>query len=104
MRSWIDATSSFAFVVRTQKVRTHSPVAGSFQFSHNPASPNGERSFIAIANGCFAFEPRMAFHSKKPSIGMMQRRLAYASRNIGSFATVSHLALIGGAFGFSLHQ
>jgi hypothetical protein len=34
-------------------------------------------------------------------MGSMQRRLANASRNIGSFAAVSPLALIGGGFGFS---
>src|SRR5829696_2250819 len=34
----------------------------------------------------------------------MQRRRANASRNIGSFAAVSPLALIGRGFGFSLHQ
>src|SRR3954468_9390339 len=93
------ATSSLAPVVSTQKVRTHSPVAGSFQFSHRPARPKGERSFMAIAYGCFAFEPRIARHSKNPSIGRMQRRRRYASRNIGSLATVSHFVLIGGRFG-----
>src|SRR3954452_16125048 len=97
-------TSSFAAVVMTQKVRTHSPVAGFLQFSQRPARPNGDRSCMAMAYGCFTFAPLIAIHSKKPSIGRMQRRLRYASRNIGSRSTVSALALIGGGFGFSLHQ
>src|SRR4051812_31296409 len=87
-----------------QKVRTHSPVAGFFQFSQRPARPNGDRSRIAMAYGCFTFAPLIAIHSKKPSIGTMHRRLRYASRNIGSRPTVSALALIGGGFGLSLHQ
>src|SRR5207249_11704568 len=33
--------------------------------------------------------------SKKPSTGTMQRRLRYASRNVGRFGTVSYFALIG---------
>ena len=68
------------------------------------AATHGERSCIATAYGCFTFAPLIAIHSKKPSIGTMQRRLRYASRNIGSRSTVSALALIGGGFGFSLHQ
>src|SRR4051812_24800957 len=35
MRSWMSATSAFASVVITAKVRTHSPVLGSFQFSQD---------------------------------------------------------------------
>ena len=31
------------------KVRSHSPVFGLRQFSHNPAKPKGEPSFIAMA-------------------------------------------------------
>src|SRR5437660_3762335 len=77
------------------KVRIHSLEAGSFQFSHIPAIPNGAPSFMAIAYGCFAFWPLMAFHSKKPSTGTMQRRLRYASRNVGRFRTVSYFPLIG---------
>jgi hypothetical protein len=38
-----------------------------------PAMPNGAPSFIAIAYGCFALWPLIAFHSKKPSTGTMQR-------------------------------
>src|SRR5215203_3336476 len=97
-------TRSFAAVVMMQKVRTHSPVAGFFQFSQRPARPNGDRSCMSMAYGCFTFEPLIVIHSKKPSIGTMQRRLRYASRNIGSRSTVSALALIGGGFGLSLHQ
>jgi hypothetical protein len=37
--------------------------------------PKGEPVLIAMAKGCLAFCPLMAFHSKKPSIGRMQRRL-----------------------------
>jgi hypothetical protein len=37
--------------------------------------PNGEPSFMAMANGCLDFWPLIAFHSKKPSTGTMQRRL-----------------------------
>ena len=58
-------------------VLTHSSLTGSFQFSHSPAIPNGEPSFIAMAKGCFGFCPLIAFHSKKPSIGRMHRRRAY---------------------------
>jgi hypothetical protein len=39
-----------------------------------PAIPKGEPSRIAIANGCLAFSPLIAFHSKKPSTGRIQRR------------------------------
>ena len=73
-------------------------------FGYPLAATHGERSCIATAYGCFTFAPLIAIHSKKPSIGTMQRRLRYASRNIGSRSTVSALALIGGGFGFSLHQ
>jgi hypothetical protein len=38
------------------KVRTHSEVAGSRQFSQTPAMPKGERSFMAMAKGCFTLE------------------------------------------------
>src|SRR5829696_2336677 len=82
-------TRSFAAVVMMQKVRTHSPVAGFFQFSQRPARPNGDRSCMSMAYGCFTFEPLIAIHSKKPSIGTMHRRLRYASRNNGSRSTVS---------------
>ena len=42
---------------------------GSFQFSQMPAMPNGEPSFMAMAYGCLALCPLIAFHSKKPSAG-----------------------------------
>jgi hypothetical protein len=71
MRSSIWPTSSFESVVMIAKVRTHSPAA-LFQFSHSAATPKGEPSFIAMAYGCFALS-LIAFHSKKPSIGTMQR-------------------------------
>ena len=73
-------------------------------FGYPLAATHGERSCIATAYGCFTFAPLIAIYSKKPSIGTMQRRLRYASGNIGSRSTVSALALIGGGFGFSLHQ
>src|SRR5262249_39153487 len=76
-------------------VRIHSPDVGSFQFSQIPARPNGEPSFMAMAYGCFALCPLMAFHSKNPSTGTIQRRVRYASRKLGRSRTVSHLALIG---------
>jgi hypothetical protein len=57
------------------KVRTHSPEVGSRQFSQIPPMPNGLASFMAMAKGCFTFRPLIAFHSKKPSTGRMQRRL-----------------------------
>src|SRR5262245_9365352 len=87
------------------KGRITSPEPGAFQFSQMPAIPNGAPSFIPIAYGCFAFSPLIAFHSKKPSTGTMQRRLRYASRKVGKSRTVSHLALMGfrPPFG-SLHQ
>jgi hypothetical protein len=70
--------------VMMAKVRIHSPVLGSFQFSQRPAIPNGEPSFIAIAKGCFAFCPLIAFHSKKPSTGTMQRRFIRATTPLAS--------------------
>src|SRR6266576_7040869 len=105
MRSCMPATSSLASVVMIANVRIHSPEVGFFQFSQIPEIPNGAPSFMAIAYGCFAFWPLIAFHSKKPSTGTMQRRLQYASRNVGRSRTVSHLALMGlrPPFG-SLHQ
>ena len=42
-------TSSLTAVVMMQKVRSHSPVDRSFQFSHSPTNPNGERYFMAMA-------------------------------------------------------
>src|ERR1700755_486033 len=91
----MSATSSLASVAVIAQVRVHSPEVVSFQFSHIPAMPNGAPSFMAIAYGCFAFWPLIAFHSKKPSTGTMQRRLRYASRKVGRSRTVSHLALMG---------
>ena len=49
IRSWMQLTRSFDGVVTTTKVRTHSRVAVSRQFSHSAAIPKGERSFMAIA-------------------------------------------------------
>ncbi len=46
MRSWMSATSSLASVVM---MANDSPEAGSFQFSHTPARPNGAPSFMAMA-------------------------------------------------------
>ena len=39
------------------------------------SDPNGLPSFMAMAYGCLTFWPLIAFHSKKPSTGRMQRRL-----------------------------
>jgi hypothetical protein len=50
---------------------------------------------MPIAYGCLALWPFIAFHSKKPSTGTMQRRFQYASPNVGRSRTVSHLALMG---------
>src|SRR5262249_51607463 len=61
MRSWISATSSFESVVMMAAVRSHSPEAGSFQFSQIPAIPNGAPSFMAIAYGCLALWHRLPF-------------------------------------------
>ena len=55
--------------------RTHSLEVGSRQYSHKPPIPNGLPSFMAMAYGCLALWPLMAFHSKKPSTGRMHRRL-----------------------------
>jgi len=63
IRAWISATSSLASVVIIANVRIHSPDAGSFQFSQMPARRKGAPSFMAIAQGCFAFCPLIAFHS-----------------------------------------
>ena len=76
MRSWISATSSFESVVTTVKVLSHSPVLGSFQFSHRPPSPTGEPSFMPTAYGCLPRPPLIAFHSKNRSTGTRQRRRA----------------------------
>jgi hypothetical protein len=57
-----------------RKRSIHSPELGSFQFSQMPAIPNGEPSFMGMAYGCLALCALMAFHSKKPSTGTMQRR------------------------------
>ena len=81
MRSWIVATSSLAGTVMIAKVRTHSPVVRSFQFSHSPGMPKGDPSLMAMANGCLAFWPLIAFHSKKPSAGMRHRRSLTADLN-----------------------
>ena len=51
---------------------TRSEVLPIFQI---PAMPNGAPSFMAIAYGRLAFCPLIAFHSKKPSTGTVQRRL-----------------------------
>src|SRR5262245_50667557 len=55
--------------------------SGFFPVLQMPAMPNGAPSFMAIA----AASPSdlIAFHSKKPSTGTMQRRLRYASPNVG---------------------
>ena len=45
IRSWIWVTKSFPSVVIPANVLIHSPDAGSFQFSHRPAMPNGEPTF-----------------------------------------------------------
>jgi hypothetical protein len=60
-----------------------------------PAIPKGET--IIPGNGIGLLGPMAldGLHLKKPSTGRMQRLFRYASRNIGSRATVSALALIG---------
>ena len=62
MRSWMSATSSLASVVMIAKVRTHSPVVGSFQFSHSPARPNGEAVLHGDRVGLLRLLPLIAFH------------------------------------------
>jgi hypothetical protein len=79
-------------VVTIVHVRTHSSVFGSFQYSHKPASANGRPSGIAIAYGCFFFPA--AFHSKKLSTAMRQRRFANALRNMPEVSIVSARALM----------
>lgn len=54
IRAWISGTSSFAVVVITAKVRTHSSLPGLCQFSQMPASAKGLPDFMAMAKGCFA--------------------------------------------------
>ena len=49
MRLWIGATSSFGGPVMIVKVRTVSPLCGSFQFSHRPAIAKGVPSALTIA-------------------------------------------------------
>ena len=51
----------FEAVVTIENVRTQSPLALSFQFSHKPASANGCRSRRAMAYGCLILP--LAFHS-----------------------------------------
>src|SRR6266404_9906965 len=70
----MSTTSSLASVVIIAKVRIHSPEAGSFQFSQMPARRARHPSSLS-RRGCFALWPLIAFHSKKPSTGTMQRRL-----------------------------
>jgi hypothetical protein len=48
----------------TANVRSHWPVFWFFQFSHKPASPKTGLSFIAMAKGCFARAPLIAFHEE----------------------------------------
>ena len=63
--------------------RTHPPEVGSFQFSQSPPRPNGLPSFIAIAQGCLAFEPLIASIRKSRRLG---RYSAAANRRRGSSA------------------
>ena len=77
MRSWIWDTSSLEGTVMTAKVRSHSPVFGSLQFSIAPLGRRVSRlSWLLRRAACM---PLMARHSKKPSTGTMQRRRALAS-------------------------
>jgi hypothetical protein len=100
----MSATISFAFVVRTANVLTHSPVLGSFQFSQNAGKPkrrpvlhpDREGLLHLLALDRLPFEKQVNRHdAAAPSICVTK---------IGSVATVSAFALIGGGFGFSLHQ
>src|SRR5262245_3782746 len=95
IRSCMSLTSSLAVVVITAKVRTQASPPGFCQFSQMPASANGLPDFMAMAKGCLALVPLIAFHSKKLSTGNRHLRRRYASRKVGRDATVSPLALIG---------
>jgi hypothetical protein len=74
------------------QVCNHSPFAGSFHPSHNPANTNGESSFILIEYGILP--PGTFFHSKKPSAGTRHRRFISACRHEGAVSMVSALALM----------
>jgi hypothetical protein len=51
-------------------------------------------SFIAIAYGCFALCPLIAFHSKKPSTGTMQRLGKMASPTSGRHPNTNTATMI----------
>ena len=74
MRSWISATSSLAGVVMIANVRIHSPDVRIFPVL--PKAANAERLAVLHGDGIrlLGLLPLMAFHSKKPSTGRMQRR------------------------------
>src|SRR5258708_427512 len=83
------------------------PFARSGFFPVLPNASYSERTTVLHGNGKGLLR-LLALDSlplKNPSTGTMQRRLRYASRNVGRFGTVSHFALIGfrPPFG-SLHQ
>jgi hypothetical protein len=65
MRLWIWPTSSLEGTVMMAKVRSHSPVLGLRQFSHKPARPKGDPSFMAINKGLQAIAAEVTDYSKK---------------------------------------
>src|SRR6266480_7632982 len=81
--------------IRRDDCKSADPLARGRVLPIFPDTGNTERCPVFHAYGCFAFWPLIAFHSKKPSTGTMQRRLRYASRNVGRSHTVSHLAFMG---------
>src|SRR3954462_10244258 len=79
------------------------PLAGGRVLPVLPKGGKTERRAVLHRNSVGLLHLRASDRHPKPSIGTMQRRLRYASRNIGSRSTVSALALMGGGFGLSLH-
>src|SRR5579859_1721893 len=85
--------SALGSVVIIVQLRIGSPLSGSIQRSHNPAKPNRGWSLSVMYIGVFV--PSSFFrHSKKPSAGMMQRRLLSATRKACFSAALSERALI----------
>src|ERR1700740_1904911 len=91
----MSATSSLASVVIIAK--SPNPFARSRLLPVLPDAGDAERRAILHSDRIRLLRRLTldAFHSKKPSTGTMQRRLRYASRNVGKSCTVSNLALIG---------
>jgi hypothetical protein len=80
MRSWICVISSFDGTVMTVNVRPHSPVAGSFQFSHSPRDRTGPHSSSRRHKlACRRWSPAIQrghhrHNAAAPSVGIEEHR------------------------------